>query len=202
MCNTTWSSTESDFIVRGIGAKYVDKLEILEGGNPKEKKPEGSKGPSGTSGDSTPSKQKENTSDAQPSSKACCKKSESKRTSTSPFDGKDAPTKPTKQVKLRRATSETVKISVKETLKNLLPANGLTDEGHEEHLDRVVGPNGGYISFDVFNTLTKHGCAHCQADLFLSEAEDITWKDSQTPICLTCEDEDAMWAKYQHDQLH
>jgi len=54
-----------------------------------------------------------------------------------------------------------------------------------------VGPSGLLCNEKVFNELTKHGCSNCCRDLDTSEHEEITWLDTQTPVCLECASEDA-----------
>lgn len=65
--------------------------------------------------------------------------------------------------------SETIKVSNTNTGTLMLP-----------------GPNNTFVDENEFNKLTKSGCSACTGDLLPENATDITWIDSQTPICRNC----------------
>ncbi len=60
----------------------------------------------------------------------------------------------------------------------------------DDHSFDIAGPFGSQVTEKEFNQLTNCGCAVCCCDIDIVDAEDITWKDFQTPICAACEAEE------------
>lgn len=62
----------------------------------------------------------------------------------------------------------------------------VVDKSLESILDYIPGPDQRMLTLKEFNELTKGGCALCTTDLFQEDIEEITWEDSQTPLCGNC----------------
>lgn len=52
-----------------------------------------------------------------------------------------------------------------------------------------VGADGCFLSQDVYDTLTRHGCCQCSGNISDDDAPDLLWVDTVSPLCLSCQAE-------------
>ena len=52
-----------------------------------------------------------------------------------------------------------------------------------------VGYNSCWLSQDVYDQLTRHGCCQCSSNISDDDAPDLLWLDTTSPVCLSCQAE-------------
>jgi hypothetical protein len=68
-------------------------------------------------------------------------------------------------------------------VKNILKK--VTKDRVEDKL--YCGPNSIKVSLKEFTALTKDGCSACQASIFPSDHDKLSWSDNNSPICINCQ---------------
>lgn len=66
-----------------------------------------------------------------------------------------------------------------------------SDGDTDDFEDYILGPDGVFIHKDVYQELTKYGCANCGGNIFESDSNDLVWHD-RAPICIDCQDANIM----------
>lgn len=67
--------------------------------------------------------------------------------------------------------------------------NEIEPNNLQDRLDFIPGPGNRLLTYKEYSKLTSTGCANCSTNLFLCDADDIEWRDENTPLCIDCQAE-------------